>query len=413
MEISILIILFVLGFYIVSLNPRKNFLLTFVLAVYLIYWLLGPMNTLDKKYFFHLGANFENYFDDVIIIYIISLSALLLSYIVGNRLTLSKLYRYKRKIYRINKNYKVYLLLFFLAVTFIVNRKSSAENLEYSGGFLNYLLFLSDSLILGFTILIYEKKFKKWHLILLIITLLYYLFLGFRYRIILFLLALLYHYYIILNLSFKTILKWSFLIIVIAYLLNFITNNRDAFRQFELEKVTLKSETAYEMTPYELVMHQTDNHKTDMVAFKYLQENSLLHDYGESMFLNIFYRIIPANFFDDNTKPKVPQQEIIRNSFGTNEGFYAGAAVTNALEYYIAYSYYGVVFFMGIIGFVMGKLSKNTNLSIPRDRVKIIIFAMFIFQEITRAYLPQNITLLVFLLLTFKLFYRPYARHNN
>lgn len=410
MEFVVLSLLFIVGFYIVSTNPKKHFLLLFVLVVYFIYWFLGPINTMIEKNYYYLGGYFKDYFDTGLLIYIISLSALLFFYKIGSAGKLNE-NGVSNTIYQLNRKYRYFLWLFFFAVLYIVNRKSN-ENLEYTGGFLNYLLFLSDSLILAFIILLYEKKFKKWHLVLLIITFLFYLILGFRYRVILLLLGIFYHYYVVLNLSFKSILKWVGLFLFGVYIINFITTNRDAFRTLDFNQVTFESEIIGEMTPYQLLMHQTNNHKTDMTVLKYMHQPNVDFDYGESMFLNIVYRIIPASFFEYGKKPTIPQQYIINNSFGTIEAFYAGSAVTNPIAYYIAFGYYGVIFFMGLIGYLMGKMSKHIRLTVSRDRVKVIMMAMFLFQEITRGYLPQNITLLAFLLITFKLFYKRNANNS-
>jgi len=409
-EFFILLVLFIYGFYIVSSDTKRHFLLSFVLILYFVYWFLGPINTSIEKNYYYLGGYFEDYFDLCLIIYIISLFSLLFFYKLGSVNVYNKI-NSKNAQYELNNNHKYYLLFFFIAVSYIVSIKSE-DNLEYNGGFLNYLLFLSDSLILAFVILLYESKLKKWHLILLSFTFLFYLFLGFRYRVILLILGIFYHYYVVLNLSLKSIIKWIVFFMIGIYTINFITTNRNAFRKFDFNEVTFESEIIGEMTPFQLLMHQTNNHKTDMMVLKYMHQPNVDFDYGESMFLNIFYRIIPASFFEYEKKPPIPQQDIINNSFGTIEAFYAGSAVTNTFSYYIAFGYFGVIFFMGLIGYLIGKMSMKMQLNVIRDRVKIIIMAMFLFQEITRGYLPQNITLLAFLLITFKLFYKRNANNS-
>lgn len=413
MELIILFFIYLFGFYLVLKNPKKHFLLFFTLIIYFIYQFLGPLNTYKTDDYFIFGNNFKSAFSDTVFIYILAILSILIFYFIGI-FQLSKKRVHRKLIYRLNPKSKYYLLVFFLAVSFIVSRKTSSEDADYSGGILNYLLFLADSLILGFLIFIYEGRIKKYQIVLLVITLIYYLVLGFRYRIILFLIGLIYFFFIKNKLSLKTVFKWFVFLIILIYTINFISINRNAFREADFSSVVFEAKVSGGHSPYDFFLAQTSNHKTDMSVVKYIENYNISPDFGDSMFLQIIYRIIPKSFFFKNEKPFIPQQEIIKYSFGSIQGFYAGAAVTNSVEYYIAFGYFGVVFFSGLIGFLMGYISRNINYYNSRDLIKIIIFAMFLFQEITRAYLPQNVTLLVFLLLTYKLFYiKQYDRNTN
>jgi oligosaccharide repeat unit polymerase len=201
---------------------------------------------------------------------------------------------------------------------------------------------------------------------------------------------------------------------MISYAINFITLNRRALRTLEFSDVTFESKVENGLSPYQLIMHQTDNYKTEMMVVKHIRDNNVDYDYGESMFTHIFIRIIPASFFENDKKPEIPQLNIIKSSFNSKEGRYAGAAVSNVIEYYIAFGVVGIVFFMTILGVFLGYIAKKTNLSNSRDRVIVVMIAMVMFQEITRGYLPQNVTLLAFLLITLKLFYKKqYVSNHN
>jgi len=248
-----------------------------------------------------------------------------------------------------------------------------------------------------------------------VVTILFYLILGFRYRIIILLVGVLYHFFIVNKLSPKSILKWGIYIALTFYIINFISTNRGAFREMDFQNIEFSSDSPYELSPYQFVMHQTSNHKTDMIVHQYMEQNNQVeYDFGESMFYHILVRIIPATFFEGDVKPSIPQQEIIRNSSGTTEGYSAGSAVTNVLEYYIAGGITGIIIMMSFMGSVLGYISKRTDLNRPRDRVIVMIAIMVLFQEITRGYWPQNFTLLCFLYLTFFLFYKKkYARSSN
>lgn len=414
-QLIILAIIYLFGFFFIMTDPKKHFLMFFVLIIYFIYQFLGPLNTLQTKDYYIFENNFRTSYDDVIFMYIIFISSMLLFYVFGS-LKKTKNIASVKNVYVFNPKSKYYVIVFFLAVSFIVSRKTSAVEDDFSGGFLNYLLFLSDSLILAFLILIFEKKLQKYQIVLLIMTLAFYLILGFRYRVILFLIGLIYYFYINNKISIFGIFRWIFGLISLVFIINFISINRQVFRDVNFSKVTFESKVQNDVTPYQFFINQTANHKTDMSVIKYMNRNQINSDYGESMFLDAIYRVVPASFFETGKKPAIPQQEIIRNSFNSTEGQYAGAAVTNTIEYYIAFGYFGVLFFSGLIGYFMGRISNNIDRSDRRDLIKIIIVAMFLFQEITRAYLPQNLTLLAFLLLTFKLFYikkKSNARYIN
>jgi oligosaccharide repeat unit polymerase len=303
--------------------------------------------------------------------------------------------------------------IFFLSLVAMIRRNISEG--VYGGGFFNYLVFLGDSLILAFIILIYEKKFNKpWHWIILAASVLCYMILGFRYRILLLIIGVIYHFVITNRLSIKTLIKWAFIGWGISYSINFITLNRTALKTLEFSDVTFESKVQYGLSPYQLVMNQTDNYKTEMMVVKQMKKNNVDYDYGESMFTHIFIRIIPASFFKENKKPEIPQMNTIKNSFNSKEGRYAGAAISNVTEYYLAFGIFGIILFMTVLGFFLGYISKRTNINVPRDRVIIVMIAMVMFQEITRGYLPQNVTLLVFLLITLKLFYKKqYVSNHN
>lgn len=382
---------------------RRHFLLLFLLINYFIYFFLGPLNSINRNMWTHLKADFRGGFEDTVMIYTIGIASMLLGYLFMYVFTDAK--RRNRAVYTLNPKYPFYMWFFFLSLVLMIFRNVSEG--VYGGGFYNYLVFLGDSLILAFIILIYEKKFNRpWHWFILGAAIFCYLILGFRYRILLLIIGVLYHFLVTNRLSLVSLVRWVVIGVSIAYTINFITVNREALSTLNFNEVTFESDTYGNLSPYQLMLHQTDNYKTEMMVMQYINRNHIEYDYGESMFLHIFIRIIPASFFEGGVKPSIPQLEIIKNSFGTKAGYFAGAAVSNVTEYYIAFGKAGVVFFMLLLGGGLGYISKRTDLEVPRDRVVIVMIAMVLFQESTRGYLPQNVTLLVFLLITLQLFYR-------
>jgi hypothetical protein len=404
MEFYLLAFLFLIGFVLAAKNFRIHFLLIFLLIIYFICFFLGPLNSINLSLYTHLGGNFSEGFYDTMQLYVLAIFCLLLSYGITFRIA-KRESQIGKKQYDLNPNYKYYMWFFFISLVSIIKRNVDEE--VYGGGFFNYLMFLGDSLILAFIILIFEKRFnQKWHWLLLASSILAYMVLGFRYRILLLIIGVIYHFAITTKLAFKSVVKWIAIGWLVVYSINFITLNREALKTFQFDEVTFESKVQYGLSPYQLIMHQTDNYKTEMMIVKYMRDNDVEPDYGESMFTHIFIRIIPASFFERNVKPEIPQMNIIRTSFNTIEGYYAGAAVSNVIEYYIAFGTFGVVFLMSLLGAFLGYIAKVTNLSIPRDRVVVVMIAMVLFQEATRGYLPQNVTLLAFLLITLKLFYK-------
>ncbi|RTZ00893.1 O-antigen polysaccharide polymerase Wzy [Flavobacterium sp. RSP49] len=408
MEFYLLGILFFLGFVFGAKDFRRHFLLLYVLIIYFICFFLGPLNSINLNWYTHLGGNFSAGFYETLQLYALALFFFLLAYSISFKFS-----NFKRKVifyYQLNSKHKYYMWFFFISLVSMI-RRNFEENV-YGGGFYNYLAFLGDSLILAFIVLIYEKKFSKtWHWLLLGGSLLAYMVLGFRYRILLLIIGVIYHFAVTSNLSFKTVIKWIAIGCVVAYAINFITLNREALRTLEFQDVTFESKTQYGLSPYQMVLQQTDNYKTEMMVVKYIRDNNIEPDYGESMFTHIFIRIIPASFFENDKKPEIPQMNVLRNSFNSIEGYYAGAAVSNVIEYYIAFGVIGIIFFMSLLGSFLGYIAKKTNFDITRDRVINAMIAMVLFQELTRGYLPQNITLLAFLLITLKLFYK--KRHAS
>lgn len=414
-----MIILFLQLIYFLALGskaPQKHFAFLFSLLIYFVYIFLGPLNAIQTENYYIFGTYFGDVFTDTVLLYNIAIFFFGSAYFIAYNYTGARRSSATTNWF-LSKNYYKFLLFFFLCLAYIITRKANVADGggDFSGGFLNYLIFMSDSLIIAFLILLSEKKMKKWHLILLCITVIFYLILGFRYRIIILLVGVLYHFFVVNRISLGSILKWFSYIVITFLIINFISVNRTAFREMDFENIEFTSDSPSDMSPYQFIMHQTGNHKTDMMVYKYMANNILVqYDLGESMFLHIFVRIIPSEFFYMQTKPAIPQQQIIRNSTGTDEGLNAGLAVTNIMEYYIAGGPLGIIIFMSIMGITVGYISKRTNINNARDRVIIMILMMVLFQEITRGYLPQSFTLLCFLYLTFYFFYKKkYAGFTN
>lgn len=389
-------------------DPRRNFLFLFTLTIYFVYIILGPLNAIIQNDYEKLGGFFYHYFDEGLAIYSLALSVFVCVYILTflvkvRRPTNASVISY----HIINKSKtNFYTICFFIIVTVVVVMNTGFTGEHSIDSSYNYFLFFADSLILCFVILFYEKKYSVLLLVLTAVSLIYFLILGFRYRIILLLIAYIYHLLLSNRLTIKSLFKGLSILIISGFIINFISVNRSIFSNQEFDQIEFTADSPYELSPYQFVMQQTENYSTDFNVLKFFNETNISHDYGFSMFGHIFIRITPASFYSDGRKPQIPQQEIIKNCFTTLAGEDSGSAVTNIFQYYIAFGVYGVIFFMGLLAYIMATLSKKLDLSIPRNRVIIIFMSMVVFQEVTRGYLPQNATLFVYLYIPFKLFYR-------
>ena len=406
----IYLLILIIGFSFLSTikNVRKHFVFLFSLIVYLVYLVLGPIDAIENDDYEKLGGFFYYYFEDGLLIYSLAMASYTITYLLSYRFIESKEVATcgveSSRVF--NPKSKVYTYVLFAVVSFVV-----FQNADYSGehsvdSSYNYILFFADSLIIAFAILYYEKKSFPLLNVIVGVTIIYFLILGFRYRIILLLLAGFYNMLWNNKINIFNILKVLLFIVFSSYIINFISLNRDDFSRADFDNITYSTESPYELSPYGFLMQQTENYSTDFNVLKYFEESSVNHDLGFSMFGHIVIRITPSFVYTNNTKPIIPQQEIIKNCFTTIAGYESGSAVTNIFQYYIAYGIYGVVFFMGLIGYILARMSKRLDISVPRNRIIIIITAMILFQEITRGFLPQVFTLFIYLYLPFRLFYK-------
>ncbi|SEP54773.1 O-antigen polymerase [Flavobacterium urocaniciphilum] len=404
----VLVFIILFGIYLARKNPKQHFLFLFALVLYFVYCFLGPLKTYQTGNYEKLGGNYYDYFDYGVQIYCIAIFSFIVSYFIGfsyfkkEKVTIQK--------FTLSKNAKYYLYGFFLIVTFVVYRFRQENQSDQIEGIFNYLLFFADSLILALAIFYYEKKQNFIIITLTIITFFYFLFLGFRYRVILLFIAFFYLLLIQNRIKFSTIIKSTVFIFLFAYIINFISVNRQVFKEQNFDEVVLSQDSPNDMSGYDYFLHQTDNYSTDFNVLKYMNKYKVDHDYGSSMFLHILIRITPASLYLHNKKPEIPQQEIIKNCFNSIGGQESGAAVTNIFAYYIAFGISGVVFFMSVLAFILSYFSKKLNLEFTRNRIIIVFIAMVLFQIITRGFFPQEFTLIVYLYITLKLFYK---KNNN
>jgi len=407
------LIVIVFGVWKIRKNFRQHFLLLYCLILYFIYLFIGPLNSVITNNYTKWECSFKDYFNEGVAIYIVALLSFIFVYLISFKLI--KIRKKKNEMYSFNMRRAIFfILLFFILVLYVVLlRKDGSyfiyrDSLSYTGVFLTYLIFLSDSLLLAFSIVIYENKMKKWLWVLLITTCFFYLLLGFRYRIILLFIAISYKFFLSNRFNIKMIWKGAVLLFFIAWTLNFVSFNRYSFWTFQLQEVKMtffSDMSSGDANKDAYFLKMTSNYGADFCALKYFKQGKGKYDYGSSMFLHPFIRFIPKNFFGGE-KPKPPQLIVMENCFESTTGLGATDALTNIFEYYIAFGVFGVVFFMGLLGYILAYFSKTMDISITRNRVIIVMVALLLFQEITRGFLPHTITLLAFFLIPLLLFYK-------
>lgn len=403
------LLLFIMAILYVKQNIKEHFLFCFTMLLYFIYIFLGPLSSLMKSNYVKFGGDFRDYFEDGLFIYVIALLSIFTSYVLSSLILQKKAKEKVKNEYVLRKNYLVIVMIVFLIVTLVsyIYPSGIDQPLSQSNTLSNYFLFLSDSLILMFVILFYERKKNFFILMMCGVSILTFLLLGFRYRILFLIIA--YVYSLLINgdsFNVKKISRYLVGFVIIVFVINFISINRYSFKDRNYGSITSAFESPKDLSTYEYFLAQTNNYSTDFNVLRYMEVNHIEHDYGLSLIGHIFIRVTPSSFYLNNKKPPIPQQKIIQSCFSSAEGYFSGSAVTNIFQYYIGFGLFGVMIFMFIFGFIISYISQKWDTSIPRNRVIIVMSAMVVFQEVTRGYLPQVLTHLIYLLLALNLLYK-------
>ena len=140
---------------------------------------------------------------------------------------------------------------------------------------------------------------------------------------------------------------------------------------------------------------------------KYFELTTVEHDFGETMFLYPFIRLTPSFLFEENTKPYPPPSiKIIIDSFGTKAGITSGSAVTNIIEYYIAFGVIGIVIFMFFFGCLVAFIQNRLDVGNLMNLSLYVIITISFFQFITRGFLPQYLNHLIYFIIPWFILYK-------
>ncbi len=389
-----------------SFFVKKHFLFLLLFAEYLMFTFISPLygyvNDIDTVF----GNNIKEYYDPIMIIYSIAIFSFFIGYMtfIGRkRFKISK----STSIVVSKKYVRIFFIIALISVllwskltNFGITNILFMEDIEksgFSGGY-NYLLFMMEFSI-GAMILAYFSNMKSVELLMWasLFSLIFLLF-GFRYRLIMVILVLL-SIYIIKNDFNKKSMK-KFILITLIGLIGFslFSNLKSVGRNLGTASNVEANIATFDEFGH-LFHKNTHNYLSFMSLYKCLEGNQCNYDYGHTIFAQTLYRAIPASFFDNNTKPPSYALEDLYKSFGSLEGYKAGASITNIGHFYYSFSILGVAFGMMLLGIFVAYITNSFLYTLDTFSTFVYILAIALsFHFISRGYIPQLINDLIFIM---------------
>jgi oligosaccharide repeat unit polymerase len=263
----------------------------------------------------------------------------------------------------------------------------------------NYLKNFADSLITLLLFLFLFKLDKKFFIPILIVGLVLFSLMGFRYRIILTLMGMAFIQYWQFGISKKMLTTYIIGFVCFVYFIFFITYNRfelvaGKFSELVLDPTKFKYETFFE---------QTRGVLADFTIIKHYEQNpSAQYDYGQSFVLTVI-RILPRNIFgalkDDVYSNIIAFQQMnlayeMPLSWGT-----LGEACLHYGYFYIAFGLPGLFILSFLMGYLISRFRKIANPNTVLGNMANIIFSLALFQYLTRGYFPQFVDHLIYLMI--------------
>ena len=263
----------------------------------------------------------------------------------------------------------------------------------------NYLRNFADSLISLLLFLFLLKLDKKFFVTILLVSLLLFSLMGFRYRIILTLIGLAFIQYWQFGISKKMVRTYIIGFVFFVYFIFFITYNRFALVEGKFNELTLDP-TQFK---YETFFEQTRGVLADFTIIKHYEQNpSAVYDYGQSFGFTII-RILPRNLFgalkDDAYSNIISFQQMnlayeMPPSWGT-----LGEACLHYGYFYIAFGLPGLFILSFLMGYLISRFRKIANPHTVLGNMANIIFSLSLFQYITRGFFPQFVDHFIYLMI--------------
>jgi len=263
----------------------------------------------------------------------------------------------------------------------------------------NYLRNFADSLITLLLFLFLFKLDNKLFIPILIVGLLLFSLMGFRYRIILTLMGMAFIQYWQYGISKKMLTKYIIGFVCFVYFIFFITYNR-----FELVGGKF-SDLVFDPTQfkYETFFEQTRGVLADFTIIRHYEQNpSAEYDYGQSFAFTII-RILPRNIFGDFKDEAYSNIISFRQmniayelpaAWGT-----LGEACLHYGYFYMAFGLPALFIMSFLIGYLISRSRKIANPNTVLGNMANIIFSLALFQYLTRGYFPQFVDHLFYLMI--------------
>lgn len=142
-----------------------------------------------------------------------------------------------------------------------------------------------------------------------------------------------------------------------------------------------------------LLANETNNSQTFRVLLGYYHARGSQADGQQGTLTYVLVRALPARVFREGKKPVAPLLQHIRAAYDTTpEGSELHPAVSNLEEYYLGYGMAGVLLGMALMSLLCRWMGSWGPVGMP-------LGTLFLFQLISRGYLPQQVDLAVFLAL--------------
>ena len=395
----VFILLLLTSIYIFIKRNNKKVFFIFILLVQYFYLINTPLHNVIISDFHAVNKYIKDIYPFGFFILLLHLFIFIISYLYFKTRNLTP----QKLIYDVS-NKKILTTFIFLYLIIFINTLSGGINLidiikgKDVGSTLGlkgtsyYLQNFADSLITLIIAAFVIKTNKLTLIIMIILSFILFLILGFRYRIILTIFALLIFYFHNRNLVLSDFIKIKILLLTFFYFIFFITSNRTSFFTQKFDKIEYNPNNF----DYSVIYDQTRGSVVDFAIYKALQNKEISHDYGNTMFLYVFIKIIPAQFFKFGEKPYPPPMLVdIDSSLSVSRDY--GEASTILGSSYYSFSIFGIILFSILLAFVISSLENsiyNNNYYFIRN----VMILMSIFQLITRGYFPQFIDHLVYMM---------------
>jgi hypothetical protein len=289
---------------------------------------------------------------------------------------------------------------------------STDETLWSVTGGSNYLKNFADSLITCLVLAWLIKVDRRMFFLMALLSLIIFLLMGFRYRIIMTLVGLLTLGLLNKKVGPALIVRSAATGTFILYLLLFITYNRFQFVSGDFDAMVF-SPSEFEIV--HTLAEQTRGALDDINIIQYYEtRRESRHDYGLT-FLYFIIRAIPrslAGEWKDSMYPP-PAFPIVDEAYNLPADWGPTGEAPLFLSYFlISGGLPALILLCFLSGFIIRGFLRNRSVRNDRDLAFMIILQMALFQWFTRGYFPQFVDHLFFLLVPYWIYFKMIRREE-